>query len=132
MRFVALRCVAVFRDCDFDSHSGSECVPAISFVRLDDPRSRLSSGMNFRTVQFLHDSLGTRELTKRYGVRILVLMEGVGGRFDLGALLTAVGAGIGLLTIASMAADLIATKLLTERAKYRGAKYEEIGQHSAG
>jgi hypothetical protein len=40
-------------------------VPEISFLRLDDPSSHLSTGINFRSVEFRHDKYDARELTKR-------------------------------------------------------------------
>jgi hypothetical protein len=80
----------------------------------------------FRSSEYIHDSRGSRDLTKRYGFRLLIFMGGVGSRFDVGALLTAIGAGIGLLSIATLVADFIATKLLANRGKYTEAKFEEV------
>ncbi len=90
-------------DCDFDK-SLSDCAPQITFVRLDDPSSALSSGFNFRSIEYLHDRYGARQLTKHYGVRMLVLISGVGRKFDVAALFTAIGAGIGLLSVATLVA----------------------------
>jgi hypothetical protein len=80
----------------------------------------------FRSSEYIHDSHGSRDLTKRYGFRLLIFMGGVGSRFDVGALLTAIGAGIGLLSIATLVADFIATKLLANRVRYTEVKYEEV------
>ena len=112
-------------DCDFD-HGVDSCKPVIQFFRLDDPRSRLSSGYNFRTVEFMHGKYGGREVTKHYGVRMLILMSGVGSQADAVATLTALGAGIGLLSIATLVADLISTKLLSQRHRYNAVKYRAV------
>ena len=98
----------------------------IDFYRLDDPNSKLSSGYNFRTVEFLHDHWGARELTKRYGIRVLVLTSGVGSQADAVATLTAIGAGIGLLAVAGLIADMVSTKLLSQKDLYNAAKYQEV------
>jgi len=111
-------------NCDFDKPD--TCKPNIEFVRLDNPNSKLSSGFNFRSAEFVHDARGSRQLSKKYGFRLLILMTGVGGRFDPVALLTAIGAGIGLLSVATLVADFIATKLLVNRAFYKQAKFEEV------
>jgi hypothetical protein len=112
-------------DCDFDK-SKSDCVPSIHFVRLDDPNSKLSSGFNFRSIEYMHDPLDSRQLTKHYGVRLLVLISGVGRQFDIAALFTAIGAGIGLLSVATLVADFIATNVLHNKNVYRQAKFKEV------
>jgi hypothetical protein len=117
-------CSAVW-DCDFDKPE-EDCNAHNTFVRLDDPRSRLSSGFNFRSVEYLHDKYGARQLTKHYGVRLLVLISGVGRKFDIVALLTAIGAGIGLLSVATLVSDFIATNVLANRDVYKQAKFKEV------
>ena len=111
-------------NCDFDK--SSTCSAVNTFVRLDDPKSKLSHGFNFRSVEYLHDAKGTRQLTKHYGVRLIVLISGVGSQFDWAALFTAIGAGIGLLSVATLIADFIATNLLQNKGIYRQAKYNEV------
>ena len=101
-------------DCNFD-HSVDDCKPVVTFTRLDDPTSKLSSGFNFRSIEMMHDDLDSRQLTKHYGVRVLVLISGVGKKFSAVSLLTAIGAGIGLLSVATLIADFIATKLLHDK-----------------
>jgi P2X purinoceptor 4 len=97
-------------DCDLDKNPDG-CNPTITITRMDDAHSSLSKGYNFRTAEFTHDKWGSRQLTKRYGLRLIVLMNGVAARFEFVALLTAIGAGIGLLTVATLVADMIATKV---------------------
>lgn len=152
-------------NCDFDKGT-DQCAPTISFVRLDDPSSKLSSGSvkiadalsgcwfaarwllfrscahlpfsvavclpvslcsyNFRSIEYMHDKYGARQLTKHYGVRLLVMISGIGSKFDVAALFTAIGAGIGLLSVATLIADFIATNLLSNKAVYKQAKYKEV------
>jgi len=112
-------------NCDFD-HPLSQCAPTITFHRLDDPHSKLSSGFNFRSVEFTSDQWGSRKLTKRYGVRLVLVIAGQGSQFDIAALLTAIGAGIGLLSVSTLVADFIATNLLQNKKIYKDAKYKEV------
>jgi hypothetical protein len=112
-------------DCNFDQ-SIEYCTPRITFVRLDDPNSKLSSGFNFRSAEYLHDQYGARQVTKHYGVRLIVLISGVGAKADPVALLTSVGAGLGLLSVATLIADFIATNLLQNKNIYKEAKFKEV------
>jgi len=114
-------------DCDFD-HPVDNCKPTVSFQRLDDPTSTLSTGFNFRSIEMFHDEYDSRQLTKHYGVRVLVLISGVGRKFSPVALLTAIGAGIGLLSVATLIADFIATKVLHDKELYKEAKYKDPEQ----
>lgn len=74
----------------------------------------------------MHDAAGSRALTKHYGFRLLILMSGVGSRFDMAALLTAVGAGIGLLAVAT----LVAGQDTDETNKHQDLRLISIGQRS--
>jgi hypothetical protein len=111
-------------DCDFDQ--ADKCEPVIQFLRLDNPHSKLSQGYNFRTVEFLHDKYGARELTKRYGIRVILIIDGIGSQADIVAALTSIGAGIGLMSIAGLVADFISTRFLSQKVEINGATYNEV------
>lgn len=139
-------------NCNLD-FSLDHCNPVIDLVRL-------SSSFNFRRVEFDAGIFSGRQLIKQFGVRIVVILSGSAGKFDIAALLTNIGqlregravaqqrlapicvvltpasvssvlsvlagAGIGLLAVASLAADLIAVHLLGNRATYAKAKYKHL------
>ena len=88
--------------------------------------SALCLSYNFRSIEYMHDKYGARQLTKHYGVRLLVMISGIGSKFDFAALFTAIGAGIGLLSVATLISDFIATNLLSNKAVYKSAKYKEV------
>jgi P2X purinoceptor 4 len=118
-------------ECDLD-YDVTECQPDWSFQRLDDPKKTFSSGMNFREVNkyYLPDTNGTgvtqyRDLTKRYGVRIMFIIDGEGRRFNIVALLTNLGAGIGLLAVASLVADLC-LHVVRRREVYLESKFQQV------
>jgi hypothetical protein len=114
--------VSIAWNCDLDD-TAEACMPTMRFLRMDDPTSKLSSGYNFRLARYL-DSMGnTRTLTKFYGVRVVFIVSGVASKFDDGALFSSVGAGIGLLSLATVLADLLAEKLLPSRKTFTRAKY---------
>lgn len=115
-------------DCSFDLFDHT-CMPTILFTRLDDPSSPLSKGYNYRQVVYTtHPVTGEiqRSITKRYGIRILIQMTGQGAKFDIVALLTAIGAGLGLLTIATIICDSFALYFSSEKQIYNDAKYEVL------
>lgn len=114
-------------ECNFDLDE-SLCQPTVNLYRLDDPDDTYSNGYNFRrTIYTSNDQvnpLQTRQLFKHYGIRIVVLTSGRGSKFDITTLLTNIGAGIGLLSVATLACDFIALNLCGPRRNimYQDAK----------
>ena len=131
-------------DCDLDIDTGVEdsandvaavnknpkknvCAPSVTFNRIDEAGDPLASGYNFRFARY--DVGGTepvRTLTKAYGVRFVFVVSGRAGRFSIVPLLIAFGSGIGLLSLATVAADFAATRLLAQRSLYVRHKYHSI------
>jgi len=105
-------------DCDLD-HDVAGCNPKVSFVSL-------GAGYNFRRLEFDKGIYSTRQLIKHYGIRLIVSLSGQGSRFDAAALFTAIGAGIGLLAVASLVADFVAVNLLGHRDLYERAKFRHV------
>jgi P2X purinoceptor 4 len=122
-------------DCDFDK--GTDCRPVHTFERLDNPRSHESVGFNFRDetlywVPPLVDprnrtgSTQYRNLVKRFGIRMIFTIGGTGGKFNTIPLLTNLGVGLGLLSVATVVADLIALTCMPQRNFYRATKYDDV------
>mmetsp|Transcript_8357 Transcript_8357/g.13537 ORF Transcript_8357/g.13537 Transcript_8357/m.13537 type:complete len:372 (+) Transcript_8357:97-1212(+) len=109
-------------DCNLDQDMDN-CLPKFSFDRIDEGK-----GFNYREAREYYDAeTGTkmRDLTKRYGLRIVFRVFGTGGRFDFVQLGMVVGSGLGLLGIATVLADLILLYLTKQRV-YQEAKYEDV------
>jgi len=92
-------------DCNFNG--GDDCQPEWTYERLDKtrPDANFSTGFNFYTVQY--EGPNQRTVTKRYGIKIEVSVSGRGGKFSIVNCLIAVGAGISLLSIASLVTDFV-------------------------
>eukprot|EP00823_Brevimastigomonas_motovehiculus_P001390 TRINITY_DN1190_c2_g1_i1.p1 TRINITY_DN1190_c2_g1~~TRINITY_DN1190_c2_g1_i1.p1 ORF type:complete len:410 (-),score=47.69 TRINITY_DN1190_c2_g1_i1:449-1678(-) len=111
---------------DCDLNTGDECTPTLDFSRIDDARPGLiSSGFNFR---FPHNSVGTtqtetRTLFKAAGVRIIFNVSGRAGKFSYVALIIAIGAGFGLLGIATLICDFILAYFMPDT---KENKYETV------
>jgi P2X purinoceptor 4 len=123
-------------DCNLDK-SISLCIPKVSFLRIDDPTSS-SSGFNFRytTKYYMQNNqsefIRTRDLTKTWGVRFVFLVSGVGAKFDSPVpFFTALGAGVGILAIATVITDSILIYILPKRKYYKENKIEEIEDASS-
>eukprot|EP01051_Picozoa_sp_SAG22_P011701 SAG22_NODE_1149_length_5353_cov_1.820898_4_plen_279_part_00 len=101
-------------DCDFDQPAAS-CQPgAFVLTRIDSPNSTLSHGADYREVSRVAAAAGgaggdgsdSRLVTKRYGFKLEVTVSGRGRKLDLVAALTTFGAGVALLSVATLVADL--------------------------
>lgn len=96
--------------------------------RIDHPLSR-SAGFNARVTRYFKSPTGviSRDLTKTWGLRVMFVITGQGSRFDSPVpLLTAIGAGVGLLAIATTLVDLIALSLLPSKKLYKQHKVKVI------
>jgi len=85
-------------DCNLD-FGLKYCVPKYSFLRLDDPNTKISKGWNFRYAYYYGDS---RTLYKAIGIRFVLLVNGSAGKFNFVPLAIKVGSGLGLLAIVSL------------------------------
>ena len=71
--------------CNLDQADWREsCTPSFDFIRLDDPDPHsFSHGYNFRESTADGDvGAAQRVLTKWIGIRVILMIEGQGGRFD--------------------------------------------------
>lgn len=109
--------------CDFDQ-ADSKCRPTFSAERLDNAKSHFSSGFNFRDATYYID--GSRDIHKRYGLKLTFRTSGDGRKFSIVPLLTALGAGVGLLAIATVVCDFIATKIGNDKDFYLHEKFRVI------
>jgi len=112
-------------DCDLNK-ALDQCQPQISIARLDQNNS-ISTGFNYRFTDKYHlNGVAYRDLTKIYGLRIVVSVEGRGGQFSMAVLTTTIGAGLALIGIATLIADLVMQYLLPNRQKFITKKFEEV------
>eukprot|EP00730_Choanoeca_flexa_P002508 TRINITY_DN11075_c0_g1_i4.p2 TRINITY_DN11075_c0_g1~~TRINITY_DN11075_c0_g1_i4.p2 ORF type:complete len:445 (+),score=92.90 TRINITY_DN11075_c0_g1_i4:2855-4189(+) len=128
MALGALITVQIRYDCNLDRNTET-CDPEYSFTRIDRKDDPLSPGYNFRFARYAiapnFDQV-TRDLYKVYGLRFVFVVSGDAGRFNMVPLLVAFGSGLGLLGLATVIADLLVTKCLTNAQKYYDHKFEIV------
>ncbi|CAB3990047.1 P2X purinoceptor 4-like [Paramuricea clavata] len=111
-------------DCnlDYDKH---KCLPRYSFFRLDNPLSKVSPGYNVRIAQYdmTDKKFARRTLIKAYGIRFVIMVDAQAGKFDIVPLLRNFGAGLGLLTLATVLCDICVLYCLKKKSYYRSQKY---------
>lgn len=106
-----------------------QCKPEYSFGRLDS-RSRdeqFSFGFNFRFAS--HWKVKTRShrtLTKAFGLRLIVTVNGEAGRFDFLVLTLNIGSMIGVLGLATFICDIVALYFCKQGSVYRKQKFQSV------
>lgn len=134
--------VIITWNCNLDN-SADDCLlePSdITFTRIDqnDNTGLLSSGYNFRYADYyyLPSKEGSanfteyRDLFKVYGLRFIFLLNGQAGKFNIIPLIINIGAGLALLSIATLISDFITLYFLPGKLFYRKVKYELIEEQS--
>eukprot|EP01098_Paradermamoeba_levis_P014033 TRINITY_DN6586_c0_g1_i1.p1 TRINITY_DN6586_c0_g1~~TRINITY_DN6586_c0_g1_i1.p1 ORF type:complete len:400 (-),score=74.51 TRINITY_DN6586_c0_g1_i1:95-1294(-) len=83
--------------------------------------------------QNLDRSLEPREVLEynRHGVRIIFIQTGLLGKFDFQVLLLSFVSGLGLLAVATLLVDVLATMVLKERQVYEKYKYQATVEYSS-
>jgi len=105
----------------------SGCRPQWSFSRIDE-----GDGFNFRSIRYLNKNSTTREIRKLYGINVVVDIYGRAGQFDVVSLLTAIGAGLGLLTLATIVADFLLNTIWPRRELFLHDKFLTVNlEHEA-
>uniref|UniRef100_A0A6B2L8U6 Purinergic receptor n=1 Tax=Arcella intermedia TaxID=1963864 RepID=A0A6B2L8U6_9EUKA len=99
--------------CDLNK---GNCLPTYKFYGTN-------LGFNYREIIY-HNST-TRELTKIYGLKLLVTVSGVGGKFSFFRLVIALGSNLALVTACTLITDLIL--LAWFRGTLQQRKYDHFG-----
>ncbi|EGD83495.1 P2X purinoceptor [Salpingoeca rosetta] len=119
--------VQIRYDCNLDKNVET-CAPEYRFTRIDEPNNTLSNGFNFRFARYAIGEVPSRDLYKVYGLRFVFIVSGTAGKFDFVPLLVTFGSGLGLLSLATIVADLLVTKCLRNAEFYYDRKYEIVNE----
>lgn len=114
-------------ECYFDG-GNQNCLPQVVFSRIDDPSSK-SAGFNYRRANMYRDANGilVRDLVKLIGIRFTFQTTGFGKKFtSIVPAFTQLGAGIGLLAVATLVADLLVEYVLPRKRHYAEAKIQQV------
>jgi len=121
-------------DCNLDK-SPDECDATMQFRRVDEPNPKktFSPGYNFRytsTYQSLENGqyVQRRDLYKAYGLRFVFLVAGTGGKFDFVTMVTSLGSGIALLSIATVIIDIMLVYIVPRKDVYKVHKFESLSR----
>ncbi|CAH8838282.1 unnamed protein product [Trichobilharzia szidati] len=109
---------------DFDEE---KCLPKYVFRRLDDFRSHLAKGWNFRfSHHYIENGVRKRNLIKAYGIQFFITVYGTGGKFNVLTFSMNLGSGLALLGIATVLCDMIILNTTRKRSVYRRAKVDLV------
>jgi len=121
----------VYYACNLDIHNGRNCRPHIDFFRVDVEQNGLhtfSSGFNFRFIR--NQTPSSRTLVKVYGIRLLFERSLTASKFDLTATSTTIGAGLALLSVATVVTDFLLQYCIPRSPAYRKNKFEVLSHPS--
>ncbi|XP_058963911.2 P2X purinoceptor 4-like isoform X1 [Pocillopora verrucosa] len=115
--------IVITWNCNFDPLAYF-CEPKYSFRRLDDSKSPIAPGYNFRYANYyVQDNVLHRTLFKAYGIRFMIMVYGEGGKFSAIPLFLNLGSGVALLGIATVLCDIVVLYVLQKKYFYREKKY---------
>ncbi|CAB4008602.1 P2X purinoceptor 4-like [Paramuricea clavata] len=118
-------------DCNLD-HDISDCLPHYSFSRMDNADALIAKGYNFRFATYdVENNTQYRTLIKAYGIRFVILVDAKAGKFDIIPLLRNLGAGLALLSVATVMCDICVLYLLKKKYFYRNKKYQYVDDPDA-
>jgi cation transporter protein len=106
-----------------------QCKPEYSFGRLDSRYrdEQFSFGFNFRYASHWKvKNRSHRTLTKAFGLRLIVTVNGEAGRFDFLVLTLNIGSMIGVLGLATFICDIVALYFCKQGSIYRKQKFQTV------
>ncbi|KAM9782343.1 P2X purinoceptor 1 isoform X1 [Syngnathus typhle] len=120
--------------CNFDVDV-KHCRPVYSFHGLygnpeEKDVAKASVGYNFRYAKhYMEGKEQTRTLLKVFGIRLDIIVQSMGRKFDIIPTLTAIGSGVGIFGVATIVCDLVLLYLLPKREFYKNMKFKYTDTH---
>ena len=103
----------------------THCNPKYKFSRIDGQSNSISNGFNFRSVNY--DTMADyRLLRKLIGIRVIMVVDGQGGKFDIPTLTLTFGAGLAYLSVAKIITDYVLENFLPNSQKYDKMKNQMV------
>jgi len=109
--------------CNLDKSEDDQCDPEFEVFRIDNAEGTISPGFNYREVRYDHD-FDERDLIKRWGIRIIFVIDGEAGKFDWIATAITIGAGLGFFAVATLVTDFIMDSCIEQ--DYTSLKYTDV------
>ena len=79
--------------CNMDLSKKHQCDPKYDVFQIDNEEGTISPGFNYRETRY-NDDFNERDLIKRWGIRIIFVIDGEAGKFSMIAALVTIGAGL--------------------------------------
>eukprot|EP00095_Tigriopus_kingsejongensis_P001653 snap_masked-scaffold801_size95070-processed-gene-0.12 protein:Tk01653 transcript:snap_masked-scaffold801_size95070-processed-gene-0.12-mRNA-1 annotation:"hypothetical protein DAPPUDRAFT_206200" len=111
--------ISIQWNCDLDYSFDKYCLPHYEFRVLD-------TGWNFRHALF-HEN-GRRTLIKAYGLRFVIIVDGLAGKFSLRNTILNVGNGLALLGITTFVGEFFLLYFAKEKKNVVARKYDYISK----
>ncbi|CAF1049838.1 unnamed protein product [Adineta steineri] len=110
--------------CNFDSLKvEKKCFPTFTFNLLQSGSDELSPGINYRFAEkYSVNGKKYRTLTKIYGFRFIVAINGKGRQFDIVNLFVAIGSGLGYMIIGEIICGFVFARFHKYSTEYRQVK----------
>ena len=115
--------------CDLDHDFLSHCKPVYEFSRLDDPQAKIAQGWNFRHADYFSEN--KRTLYKAFGINFVVNVHGEARKFSFIPTLLNLGAGLALLSVATIICDVVVLYCHKNRGYYQDKKYLQVDGEDA-
>lgn len=102
--------------------------PCLAVAKTPPLPPSAAQGFNYRYANYFKDDSGVlyRDLWKLMGARIVFLVSGQAGKFNVIPLFQNLGSGLALLAVATLVSDFIALHLLRNKNFYREVKYLDV------
>ncbi|OXB65860.1 hypothetical protein ASZ78_008554 [Callipepla squamata] len=118
--------VIISWDCDLDLPD-TECNPRYSFRRLDPKGTSASPGYNYRFAKYyIWNGTCTRVLTKAYGIRVDVIVQGQAGKFSLIPTVITLATALTSVGLGSFLCDWVLLCCMDKEQQYSSRKFEQV------
>lgn len=128
LRFGGVIRVKLDWDCNLDRDI-KLCKPEYSFARLDVPfrEKPFSVGFNFRhAANWKYHDVHHRTLSKAFGLRLIIAVNGKAGKFDFITLSLNTGSLVGIFGLATFFCDIILLHISKQARQYRKHVFEAV------
>lgn len=105
-------------NCNLDWDFMTYCLPKYRFDILD------STGWNFRHAIYHEEN--RRTLVKAYGMKFLINVNGIAGKFDITKTVIIIVTGLGLMGITNILCDIVLLKIPKYREQIAEKKFERV------
>ena len=116
--------------CDLDHDFFSHCRPVYKFSRMNHRNAKIGGGWNFRHAHYFDEN--TRILYKSFGINFVVNAHGEARRFSFLPTLLNLGAGLALLSVATIICDVVVLYCHKDKEYFQEKKFLQVSSFRGG